>query len=220
MDFNYSAKDIVLILVCFACFLAALVLGAPKASGEDALPATVASTFDLDSLGVDSRLLPGVPALTQYQNEVAKAKLSYEASIYKAAEELRKKLAAAQEQATKAGDLDKALAIRAAMDKLPKAPKAVPPKPVSMSKDVVLYAQPGFKGPGTIVRQFEVIIDAHAIDFPNDGLRSIKIPAGYTVEVYQNELGGGGMFLITEETADLAGTPALGMSSFLIHRPK
>jgi hypothetical protein len=122
---RFTTRDIILSLICFACFLAALVLIAPQVHADDALPATIPSTFDLDSLGVDSRLLPGVPALTQYQNEVAKAKTNYETAVLKAAEELRKKLAAAQEQATKSGDLDKALAIRAAMDKLPKAPKAV-----------------------------------------------------------------------------------------------
>lgn len=127
---HYTPKDILLILICFACFLAALVLISPKAHGDDALPAVIPNSFDLDSLGVDSRLLPGVPALTQYQNDVGKAKAAYEASIYKAAEELRKKLLAAQEQATKSGDLDKALAIRAAMDKLPRAPKAAAPIPV------------------------------------------------------------------------------------------
>ena len=115
-----------------------IVLALHFAVADDSLPATIPSTFDLDSLGVDSRLLPGVPALTQYQNEVAKAKASYEASIYKAAEELRKKLQQAQEQATKAGDLDKALAIRAAMDKLPKAPKADAPAKAPEIKDRIV----------------------------------------------------------------------------------
>ncbi len=119
-------KTLILILLAAAIF------------ADDSLPATVPSTFDLDSLGVDSRLLPGVPALTQYQNEVAKAKAGYEAAICKAAEELRKKLAAAQEQATKGGDLDKALAIRAAMDKLPKAPKADAPAKAPEIKDRVV----------------------------------------------------------------------------------
>jgi hypothetical protein len=135
------------------------------------------------------------------------------------------KLTKAQDTATKAGKLEVSLAIKAKIDEYRKQVDEITalrpaPKVVSTSKDVVLYAQPDFKGPGTIVKQFDTIIDAYKISFPNDGLRSVRLPAGYVLVTYADNLGAGTECTIATESADLTGTQALGMTSFMVKRIK
>lgn len=137
------------------------------------------------------------------------------------------KLKASQDKATKAGKLEASLAIKAEIDKAQTAISAlvetkpvgaVKVNPISTSRTVTLYSLPNFKGPGTIIKQLDTVLDVQSVGFPNDALRSIRLPAGYALTVYASERAGGDSYEITEETADLTGTPALGMSSFMVHK--
>lgn len=136
------------------------------------------------------------------------------------------KLQKAQEAATKKGDLDAALAIKARIEALPKTEQPVvsfgseTQATPSISRSVVLCSLPDFKGKTVIVKDYETIINVQKVGFPNDGLRSIRLPTGWTVTVFEHENGGGNSYTIGSETADLNGTPAVGMTSFMINRPK
>jgi hypothetical protein len=66
-----------------------------------------------------------IQMVASYDAEVAKLKSTYDAEVLKRAEVLKGKLVKAQEVVTKKGDLDTALAIKATVEKLPVAPKAV-----------------------------------------------------------------------------------------------
>lgn len=178
--------------------------------------------------GADEVKLPAdaQAALTAYDAKVAKLKADYDAAVAKESDALVAKLQKSQEAATKKGDLDTALALKTRIDALPQTDllgnrtKPEPAKPVSTSKNVVLCSLPDFKGQTMIVKEYETIVNVHRIGFPNDGLRSVRLPAGWTMTVYANEDAGGASFEITSETADLTGTPANGMTSFVIHRGK
>ncbi len=167
------------------------------------------------------------PTPSKLNSEANVALTEYHHNVDKLTDKLRADLQKAQDVATRKGDLDTALAIKAEIGKLGKGNgvdpidnDALANKAQGPSKDVTFYVQTGFNGPGTIVKQFETILDVSNVGFPNDALRSIKVPVGYEVIVYQNEKGGGLMTTITKDTADLTNTQATGMSSFLIHRKR
>ena len=148
----------------------------------------------------------------------AEVKAEYDSKMVKIRMELTAKLIKQQENATKAGNLELALNLKARIEAIiiPELPKT---KPISTSKDVVLFPLPGFKGQGVTVKEYNIVIDAYKVGFPNDSLRSVKLPAGYTLEVYQGNIGGDGTYIIESESDDLSNTPALGMTSFMIKRP-
>lgn len=174
----------------------------------------------------DDVLTPDVVKLiTKATDDVTEIEAKALASKATVLDALIPKLVKAQDSATKAGKLEASLAIKAKVDEYRKqladlsAQRPVV-KRVSTSKDVTLYALPGFKGPTVTIKQFDVVIDVQSAGFPNDALRSLRLPAGYTFVVYAAERAGGAAYEIDEESADLTGTPALGMSSFMIKRNK
>lgn len=124
---------------------------------------------------------------------------------------------------TQKGNLEGATALKQYMDEKQKALDitADASKPyVGSSKDVILYPLPNFKGDPLICKTFDSILDAYKVHFPSDGLRSVRVPPGYTLTVFENELGGGKSTDITSDTADLTGnTIALGMTSFRVTKP-
>lgn len=67
--------------------------------------------------------------VASYDAEVAKLKATYDAEVQKRASVVREKLVKVQEAATKKGNLDAALAVKATVEKLPMAPKE--PKPIN-----------------------------------------------------------------------------------------
>jgi len=180
-----------------------------------------------ESIGAEALKLPAdAAALMQgYETDVAKLEADCAKSVAAKADALRIKLTKAQEGATKKGDLDGALAIKAAIEKLStedsqkSSPGDKPALPHS-SRDVILYAQVGFKGPGTILKQFDVIIDVYKLPFPNDGLRSIKVPAGMEVVTYAGDAGGGAEYVINGDVSDLTSTPAIQTTSLMLRRVK
>jgi hypothetical protein len=121
---------------------------------------------------------------------------------------------------TQKGNLDAANALKQYIDEKQTALDitAASAKPyVGSSKDVILYPLPNFKGDPLICKTFDSIIDAYKVRFPSDGLRSVRVPPGYTLTVFENELGGGKSAEITADVADLTGnTIALGMTSFCV----
>lgn len=154
--------------------------------------------------------------------EIEAKALASKASVLDA---LIPKLVKAQEAATKGGKLEASLAIKAKVDDYKKQLADImalrpAPKKVSTSKVVTLYGLPDFKGPSVTIKQFDTVIDVQTAGFPNDALRSLRLPAGYTFVVYASEKAGGESYEIDEESADLSGTPATGMSSFMIKRGK
>jgi len=157
---------------------------------------------------------------TKLPDDAASALADFDKAVAAKTKELRAKLEKAQEAATKKGNLDGALAVKAAIEKLPKDSDAPAPKSKSTSKVVTLYTLPDFKGQSVTIKDYNVVMDAHAIGFPNDALRSIKLPAGCTLVVYQNEAAGGASLEVTEESSDLTGTTAVGMTSFMIKKQK
>lgn len=150
---------------------------------------------------------------------VAKA----DADIAKVRKSLVDALTKAQADETRKGSLDGALAIKAKIEELsrdlPTKAVATAVEPHS-SRDVILYAEDNFGGQGTVVRAFNAVTEVYTIGFPNDGLRSIKVPAGVTVVVYEGNLGGGASQEITHDMPTLQGVAALGMTSFkILHTP-
>lgn len=145
-----------------------------------------------------------------------------DADIAKVRHTLVVALTAAQDSATRKGNLDQALAIKQEIEKQEKLVPGGVAKELLVeahsSRDVIFYAQANFQGQATIVRTFGTVTDAYVIGFPNDGLRSIKVPKGITVTVYEGNLGGGAAQEITQDMAELSGVAALGMSSFKLTR--
>jgi hypothetical protein len=90
----------------------------------------------------------------------------------------------------------------------------------STAKNVVLYTQPSFKGQGKIIKPCDVIIKLSQIMFPNDALRSIKVPNGYAVHIFQDFAGSGGESTIETDSNDLTGSPGAGMSSIMLKQKK
>lgn len=138
-----------------------------------------------------------------------------------------------QKDETKKGNTSEALAIKQTIDALTAqleessaasiaGVKASPVKPAEphSSKDVILYPLPDFKGGPVIVRQFGNIINVSTLGFPSDGLRSIKVPLGVTVTVFEHEDGGGDSLELTYDLASLMGTKALKTTSLMITRNK
>lgn len=153
-------------------------------------------------------------AETTAQNEA-------DAKILKVRQTLIKDLTKLQETYTKKGNLDAANGIKSIMNKLNEEvtkqmldDEKNRPR-VSTSKFVTLYPLPDFKGSPAIIKDVGNIIDWNRIPFPNDGLRSARVPVGYTLTVFPNELGGGASVDITEDTANITGV-AMGMSSIIV----
>lgn len=133
------------------------------------------------------------------------------------------KLTDAQAKATKAGKLDAALAIKAQVDAYQKELDAITaakekPTAVSTSKAVTLYSQTGFKGQSVTIKQYDQVIDAYKVGFPNDALMSVKLPTGYVLIAYADNAGSGASYEVDGESSDLSGTPAVGMTSFMVKR--
>ncbi len=87
-------------------------------------------------------------------------------------------------------------------------------------KYVVLYTEPDYKGTKVLIPvpcSVDVIMN---FGFPNDALRSIQIPRGVTVDLYEHEYSAGGHWTVTECTSDLTGTPRVGTTSLTTKRAK
>lgn len=170
-------------------------------------------------------MVRGAEAEKPLPADAQKAVSTCDMAIGKARMELVKGLKISLAKATKAGDLVSANLVQAKLtetEKLLDEGKDLlgnKTAHVSTSQRITIYALPDFKGPSYTVAASEigVVLDTYKIGFPNDALRSIKLPAGYKLTVYAAEQAGGASFVITEESADLTATPAytLGMSSFV-----
>lgn len=137
-----------------------------------------------------------------------------DADVAKVHAALAVKLSKEQAIATKKGDLELAMWLKAKVESL--QPKQAQEAGEHSSRDVILYPEPNYKGQGVTVRTFNSVIDAYTVSFPNDGLRSIKVPEGYTVTVYEGNLGAGQAQDLTHDIPELSGVAALGMTSFKI----
>ena len=125
-----------------------------------------------------------------------------------------------QEGYTKKGNLDAANGIKAKIDEVNKAIddyliKNTPQ--VSTSKTVIIYSEPNFKGVSEVITTYGVVISN--LHFPNDSLRSIRVPVGYKVTAYENEMGGGRSVTLTKDDPKITDTVALGMSSIMVDKP-
>ena len=163
-----------------------------------------------------------IAAADKEVSEIEAKALTAKNELYNA---LIPKLTKAQEAATKAGKLEASMAVKAKIDdyktKIAEISALKPAtKRLSTSKDVTLYALPNFKGPNVTIKQFDTVLDVYKVGFPNDALRSLRLPPGYIFVVYAAEQAGGESYEIDEESPDLTGTPAGGMSSFMIKRVK
>lgn len=149
--------------------------------------------------------------------------------VVKAQRALVAGLTKAQEKATKSGNLEAANAIKAKIDETVKilgedgsllGGDAAVDGPKHSSKVVMLYALPDFKGPAIIFKTIDVITDATAAGLANDGLRSVKVPEGFTVTIFEGENGGGNSRVLNGDTAVVGNVGASGVSSFIIQRVK
>lgn len=200
---HFRISSLFVIVMCLLC--AANWVRADDAAPSPLLPDAVKLIAAADS------------DLAEIEAKAAKQKRDVYASLIP-------KLVKAQETATKAGKLEAATAAKAKVDEYKakvESMKADSPaaKVVSTSKDVILYSQPGFKGPGVVIKQFDTVTNVQTVRFPNDALRSVRLPPGYSLIVYSSEQAGGSSFDISEECADLTGTLATEMSSFTVHKP-
>ncbi len=148
--------------------------------------------------------------------------------ITKARHLLITSLTKAQEKATKSGNLAAANAIKAKIDTVAaqlgesNAPLTTDAAEVARhtSTVVMMYSLPDFKGPAVTVKTLDVIMDATAAGIANDALRSIKVPEGFTVTIFEGENGGGAMRVLTADTTPVGNVGGSGMSSFIIQRAK
>lgn len=150
-----------------------------------------------------------------------------DADVMKAHATLLLKLRKEQDVATKKGDLELAMWIKERVDYLQKNPTLGTTSMIwdvdvtkaageHSTRDVILYSEPNFKGQGVTVKTLGSVVEVYQINFPNDGLRSIKVPEGYVVTVYEGNLGAGASADLTHDMSELTGAPALGMTSFKI----
>ena len=164
-------------------------------------------------------------ALDGYTRDTGRLQDSFDKDKAKLTDNVVKALEKELDATTKKGDLTGALAIKAKIDELNPGLVFVESKPkakVSTSKRAELFALVDFKGPSYVVTEFDTVLDAWRVGFPNDALRSIKLPTGYTLTVYASEMAGGQSYVVTSESSDLTDTLAysLGMSSFMVTKPK
>lgn len=145
----------------------------------------------------------------------------YDAKIAKAKADVVVKLQKAQEAATKKGNLDLAMTLKAKVAEFsgteePTKPKAKQPatyRDETGGKYVVLYNETDYGGLKVKVPVPTDTTEVTALNFPNDALRSIQIPAGVTVRLYDGDMGGGSETDLTESTADLTPLTHIGTTS-------
>lgn len=193
--------------------LAFIILIAAHASirlpgAEDALPADVTK------------------AIAKCDGDVEAVQAKAEIEKFKVRKALIATLVKAQDKVVKAGNLDAANAIKAKIaeiekltapsDLLATAPAAA--EGAHTSKFVMLYPLPDFKGTPVIVKTLNTITDFTAVGFPNDALRSIKIPAGLTVTLFESENGSGRSNTLSEDTAQVGNVGGSGASSFIVNK--
>ena len=172
-------------------------------------------------------------AMESYRKAKEKAIAKAAADVVTERRKLVQTLSKAQRDETKKGNTGGALAIKQIIDglntQLEQATaaslagvKETAEKPIEphSSKDVILYPLPDFKGGPVIVRQFGNIINVSTLGFPSDGLRSIKVPPGVIVTVFEHEDGGGNAMELTYDMGNLIGTKALGTTSLIITRQR
>lgn len=151
-------------------------------------------------------------AETATQNEA-------DAKILKVKQALIKDLTKLQETYTKKGNLDAANGIKAKIGEVNKSmPDLLGDKArVSTSKFVTLYPLPDYKGMPAVIRDVDTVINFDKIPFPNDGLRSVRVPVGYVLTAFADDLGNGEAVNITEDTPVITGV-ALGMTSIIVKK--
>ncbi len=174
---------------------------------------------------------------TDLPSDASKAVERYEEDAAKLKADLVKTLQKSQETATKKGDLEAAMAVKAKIEELRTGVAATSSKqavvaekenpngkrPTGAYKDetdrkfVVIYSEPNFKGTKAKLRCPTATTDAWKISFPNDGLHSIQVPKGVTVNLYTGDLGGGKKIVVTESLAEIEGE-ALGMTSLSVEQ--
>ncbi len=159
-------------------------------------------------------------------SDVTKAIDKCDDDIIKARRTLIGTLVKAKDKATKSGNLDTANAINAKIAEVNKLTGDDAPLlgteasgGAHTSKVVMLFPLPDFKGTPVIVKTTGTILTVASVGFPNDALRSIKVPEGMAVTVFDGDDGGGTATIITADTATVTGS-ASGMTSLMVDRAK
>lgn len=155
------------------------------------------------------------------------AKSEFDAKVAKIRKEALPKLQAMLDASTKKGDLDGAVAIKAKMGELDKPGEVMakagnkpPAHDDTQGKYIVLYNETDYEGLKVKVPVPTDISQVTALGFPNDALRSIQVPAGVTVHLYDSDKGGGAETIITESTGDLTELTHVGTTSLSAKRTK
>ncbi len=157
-----------------------------------------------------------------FDADATKLRADAEAAVEKKAALLANQLQLVQEKLTKKGDLDGAMAVKAKIAGLSKGEVEKPALPTHDDtvggKYVVLYNEVNYGGTSIKVQIPCSPSNVVALGFPNDALRSIQVPQGVTVHLYENENGGGVEWAVKESVADLTGSPRVGTTSISINR--
>ncbi len=181
---------------------------------------------------VTSAALGAAETAKELPADAAKAVSRYEADVLKLKATLVLALEKTQDAATKKGDLDAALAIKAKIASLGDGGSAadvlaevkdnpVGKRPVGAFKDetdrkfVVIYSEPNFKGTKVKIHIPTATTEVYKINFPNDSLHSIQVPKGAIVHAYTADFGGGTDFVIKETLTEVSGE-AIGMTSITV----
>lgn len=206
---EFSCLVFALIVLHLLMFVGGELLGAD----ESPTPIVAPGMTDV-VMPADAKML-----LTAEADAEAKAKATYDAAVAKLRADLAPKLVKAQENATRHGDLDGAMSIKKAIEDLGAGKVKTASKPPAHDdtgggKYVVLYNETNYGGLKIKVPVPTEITQVGHLGFPNDALRSIQIPAGVTVHLYDSDNGGGKETILTESMDDLfplthAGTTSL-----------
>lgn len=136
-----------------------------------------------------------------------------DADVAKVHAALAVKLKKEQDMATKKGDLELAMWLKNKIEALGGSASTGE----HSTRDVVFYTAPNYKGQSAVIRMpMDKVININLANFPDDSLRSIKVPAGVSVTAYADMDGKGQSTEITQDIPEIHDLPALGMTSFKI----
>ncbi len=195
----------------FICLFALALLTTPfTCAAESKLPADAAKLVEV------------------FDTDAAKIRADAEKAVDKRAAELTAKLQKAQDAAMKRGDLDGANAIKAAIEKAggkeplaeAKSTNKAPAHDDTGGRYVVLYNEVDYGGTKVKVPVPTDISQVTTLGFPNDALRSIQVPVGVVVKLYDSDMGGGAETTITESTSDLTPITHAGTTSLSAKKAK
>jgi hypothetical protein len=123
-----------------------------------------------------------------------------EAAKVKIDQALIKDLTKLQETYTKKGNLDAANGIKAKVDEVTKGLPDLLDDKAKEAKYVTVFSEENYKGASAVVKLVGTVVSCFDMDFPNDNLRSILVPVGVTVTVFDNTGGDGKSTTYTESS--------------------